>query len=447
MAERTSRVTGLTVRGRCLLAAGVAAGICALVLNERDLLQVAAFLFALPLLAMLAAALSKARVDARRTVTPARVAVGGTAEARIRLGGARRFPTTGLLLEDTVPDTVSPNGNPRFLVPAFTTRGGPVLAYRVQPVLRGVHPLGPLRTRVSDPFGLAQYDKELGCRDRLVVVPETVPLSGLPNGSLSATGAGGDAGSRQWARPHAGQDFDDATVRQYRYGDDLRRVHWRTTAHRDELMVRTEERPSGGDTTLLLDHRRSAHGGTGGAASLEWAISFVASAHLHLRRAGRQARVVTDDGSVLAGTAQAGAPAPLEDDSLLGTLAGLHASHRRDLCYHSSPPPGGELIAVLGALGPVTASRFAASLPSGARGRAILLDVPRWSASGDTGDTARETGEAAAALAAAGWSVVTAHRGDSVAAVWRTLCEQLPGATTTRQHRGPSEPAGTVGAG
>ena len=43
-------LSGLTTRGRCLLAAGIAAAVCSLVLNERDLLRVAVFVVALPLL-------------------------------------------------------------------------------------------------------------------------------------------------------------------------------------------------------------------------------------------------------------------------------------------------------------------------------------------------------------------------------------------------------------
>ena len=85
---------------------------------------------------------------------------------------------------------------------------------------------------------------------------------------------------------------DDAVVRPYRHGDDLRKVHWRSTARRDELMVRVEERPWRGGTTVLLDHRLVAHRGSGPGASLEWAVSLAASICLHLHRYGHQVRLV-----------------------------------------------------------------------------------------------------------------------------------------------------------
>lgn len=442
MAERKSQLAGLTIRGRCLLAAGIAAGICALVLGERDLLRVAVFVIALPLLAMLLTALSKVGVRATRSVTPGRVPVGGTAEARVQLEGTGRFPVAGLLLEDVVPDALVPGGSPRFTVTALTATGRrnghrQALAYQVRPVLRGIHPLGPLRARMADPFGLAQYDKQLAGQGRLVVVPKTATLAGLPGDSHSGATAGAGTGASPSFRPQLGHEFDDAAVRQYHYGDDLRRVHWRATAHRDELMVRADERPSAASTTLLLDHRSSAHAGTGGSASLEWAISFVASACLHLWAAGRRVRLVTDDGAVLAGVAEDGLGAAADADSLLDSLAALHPSHRRDLCYRSNPSPDGELIAVLGALGPATAARFAASGPFGGRARAVLLDVPAWSA---TSVTNRETTGAATALAAAGWGVVTARRGEEAATVWRSLCRQPLGATPPVALSGTSGP-------
>ena len=67
---------GLTTRGWCLLAAGLAAALCAVLLNERDLLRVAAFAVVLPLLAALVIAFSQVKVRATREPGPSRMPVG-----------------------------------------------------------------------------------------------------------------------------------------------------------------------------------------------------------------------------------------------------------------------------------------------------------------------------------------------------------------------------------
>ena len=73
-------------------------------------------------------------------------------------------------------------------------------------------------------------------------------------------------------------------------------MHWRSTARHDELMVRLEERPWRGGVTVLLDRRAGAHRGHGPTASLEWAVSFAASACVHLIDRGEPVELVTEDG-------------------------------------------------------------------------------------------------------------------------------------------------------
>ena len=63
------------------------------------------------------------------------------------------------------------------------------------------------------------------------------------------------------------------SLRPYVIGDDLRRVHWPTTARRDELTVRQDERHQQGRTTVMLDVRRAVHD----EASFERAVSATAS--------------------------------------------------------------------------------------------------------------------------------------------------------------------------
>ncbi|HEX7306950.1 DUF58 domain-containing protein [Lentzea sp.] len=411
-------LSGLTTRGRCLLAAGFAAGVCAAVLNERDLLRVAAFVIALPLLAAWLATRARVGLHAARYLAPSRVPVGAASEVKLDLRSTGRLPTGGLMLEDTVPYALG--ARPRFLVERLPRNTPTTLRYPLKPVMRGVQQVGPLMARITDPFGLAEFDRELAGRSRLVVVPRVVRLAGLPGGS--GMGAGDDGS----VRLRAGQGEDDAVVRPYRHGDDLRKVHWRSTARRDELMVRVEERPWRGGTTVLLDHRVHAHRGSGPAASLEWAISFVASICLHLHHFGHQVRLVSEDGRVLAGGSAEGGHS---DHVVLDSLAALQGSHRRELSGGIDPGAGQEVIAVLGGVSPASVEELIRYRPRGTRSLAVLLDVSAWA--GATDSAAPDPDDARRLLTGAGWGVAIAKPSASMQQVWQELC-------ASAGNRGPS---------
>ena len=76
-------------------------------------------------------------------------------------------------------------------------------------------------------------------------------------------------------------------------GDDLRRVHWPSSARHDELLVRQDELPWQGRTTVLLDVRKAAHSGD----SLEVAVSAAASIVAATARRNDLVRLVTTDGT------------------------------------------------------------------------------------------------------------------------------------------------------
>jgi uncharacterized protein (DUF58 family) len=408
VSERPPRFSGLTTRGRCLLAGGLATAASAVALDDRDLLRVGVFVAVLPLLALLLAARARRRIHVERELTPARVPVGAQVTVALRLHGG---PLLGALrLADTPPDAAGPQAAapPRFTVHRLSGRGSAEVTYPLRPVLRGVHRVGPLSGTAADPLGLAEFERELAPADPLLVLPRVVPLHGLP----PAIGAG--EGTPGAALAHQGQGASDVLVRPYRQGDELRRVHWRSTARYDELMVRLEERPWRGGMTVLLDRRDAAHRGRGADSSLEFAVSLAASICTHLLARGEPLDLITEDG------VQLGAPGSgIGPEPLLDALAALRPSARPDLAGPQLRS-GTDVLAVLGALGPGQAEALIGRRSGG--GNAVLLDTTTW----DPAIGAREAGGGTAAANAAilrrgGWHVTVATAGSSPEQVWNDL--------------------------
>jgi uncharacterized protein (DUF58 family) len=409
------RFSGLTTRGRCLLAGGGATSVCAVVLDERDLLRVGVFVALLPLLALLLASRSRRAVRVERSLDPPRAPVGAPVAVELQIVGGHLLGA--LRLVDAAPDAAGPQADapPRFTVHRLSSRGTATLTYPLRPVLRGVHRVGPLTGTVTDPLGLAEFDQELTGPDRLVVLPRVVPLRGVP----PALGAGeGTAGA---ALNHQGQGATDVLIRAYRQGDELRRVHWRSTARHGELMVRLEERPWRGGMTLLLDRRDAAHRGRGADSSLEFAVSLAASVCMHLFARGEPVTLVTEDGVELTPAGSASGR-----EQLLDALAGLRPSARTDL---GGPEltAGTEVLAVLGAIVPGQVEALCSRHPAG--GHAVLCDTATWDPAGGRSSAA----ESASALRRAGWHVAVATAAMTPAHVWDQLVAGAAPAFSSRR--------------
>ncbi|GEL17197.1 DUF58 domain-containing protein [Pseudonocardia asaccharolytica] len=397
------RLSGLTTTGRSVLAAGMATAMCAVVVDERDLLTIGIFVTALPLLALLLTARVRRSVRVERTIAPDRVPVGTPAEVSIELAGGPLLAT--LRVADAVPDSAGPlpGSPPRFAVHRLPVRTGIRLSYPLRPVLRGSHRIGPLVGRVNDPLGLAEFPRELRPAEQLLVLPAIVGLRGMPPALGGRENTPGPAVAR-----HHGHGAPEAMIRPYRPGDELRRVHWRSTARHDELMVRLEEPPRRGQITVLLDRRDAAHRGRGAESSLEFAVSLAASICAHLTSRGEPVTLVTEDG-----LQPVGADAGL--DPMLDALAAVRPSARAGLA--GSPLAATDIVAVLGALEPNEIEELLARRSSG--GNAVLLDVRSWDPASRSATPAPD--QSAAALRRAGWHVVVVAADSTPDRAWAEL--------------------------
>ncbi|TQN43425.1 uncharacterized protein (DUF58 family) [Blastococcus colisei] len=452
MPTQAGRVlSSLTVRGRCVVAAAATLLLVGALLGERPLVQLAVFTLALPLLSAVAVARQRFRISARRTVTPPRVPRGETADVVLELTNSDTR-TGGLwLLTEQLPADLG--SSPRFLVERLAPGARTALSYRVHGARRGRHVLGPLRLRLVDPFGLVERSAVGADSAPLLVVPRVRPLG--TDGPAGGHGGGGE-GSRRTIAVHG---EDDVSIREYRQGDDLRKVHWRATARTGELMVRLEERPWRAQATLLVDTRARAHvvaprvrtadavriGPAGDDAppvdSLEWVVEAAASIGTELGRRGAALRAVTDTGELVpaSGRGRLGA------EDLLDRLAAIGPSRHSGLgvgveqvCRAAGDGP---VVCLLGAVGPDDVVELIRSRTGPTTDLAILTDIESWVApapgrgrrmsTASRGALAAAREDAATLLRTAGWRVAVARADRTVAEVWAELGGPLQAETTT----------------
>lgn len=412
---------GLTRRGRWFLALGAIAAVIAIAGGMADLLRVGVLLLALPVISLGIALRSRVRLAAGRTIEPRQTPVTNPATVRLVLQNLARIPTGLLLVEDTLPYALG--NRPRFVLDHGWSRFRREVTYGVRADMRGRYVIGPLTIRLTDPFGLVELRRAFTETGTLIVTPAVVPL---PTVRLAGEWSGSGE-SRPRSIASAGEE--DVTIRNYRHGDDMRRVHWRATAHHGDLMVRREEQPWQSRATLLLDNRAAGHTGHGQDSSLEWSVTATASIGAHLANRGYAIRLVTDEGGTVSGAWHDPGTGPGEAEApLLEALAVVETSNKASVGRWPDLLTGGEaasglLIGVLGRLRPEEAAVVASLRHGSTAALAIMVDAVSWTSITGPNREAEDVrmAETAQILRRAGWGVVVAARGDAIPAVWERL--------------------------
>ncbi|MEP7287245.1 MAG: DUF58 domain-containing protein [Chloroflexota bacterium] len=180
---------------------------------------------------------------ARRT-RARRAQVGRTLDETFSIRNASILPKIWLEVRD---HSDLPGHNPSVVAPMLWPRQTFHWTAHTTCVVRGEYTLGPITLVSGDPFGLFQVTRKVNATSKVLIYPATVPVHSftIPTGLL----AGGDA---QRQRTHA-VTTNAAGVREYAPGDSFNRIHWRSSARKDRLLVKEFELDPMADVWILLD--------------------------------------------------------------------------------------------------------------------------------------------------------------------------------------------------
>ncbi|MDH3308777.1 MAG: DUF58 domain-containing protein [Acidimicrobiia bacterium] len=302
----------LTDRGWAALGASLALIVLWVALGEDELLAAAVMLVLGTVIASVYVRLARPMIEVTRQLNPGLVHEGDQAIVEATLVHNGRFP----LVNPTFEDEVEGLGSARFFTDTLR-RGERVSAvYQILCRPRGVYRVGPARIMIRDPLRLARNGGLTGESDKLIVYPEVEDLEGFPvvRGRDPSVHA-----SRPEFSHRGGEDF--FTIREYQTGDDLRRVHWPTSAKRDQLMIKQLETPWQSRALVLFDIRTSVYPSP---TAFEKAVRGAASIIRHLYRSGFEAEMWAG-GRVLS------SKDPAAYSSVMETLAMVRPDHDVDI--------------------------------------------------------------------------------------------------------------------
>jgi uncharacterized protein (DUF58 family) len=280
----------LTTRGWALLGAGMALIVLWWLLGDQELLLAGGFCLLAQALAIGFVRVHRPTLRMGRRLGSTAVHNGDTVQVTLTL----RNPGKRAVRNVTIVDEVEGLGVANFEVAGIAPESLATATYRVMCRPRGVYRVGPCRAVSADPLGLAELPAPDGPTDTLVVYPTVERLTGFPivRGQDPTMAA-----SRPEHSQRGGEDF--YTLREYQRGDDLRRVHWPSSARTDRLMIRQLETPWQSRALVLLDVRASVYESND---AFETAVSGAASVVSHLVGSGFDADLWAGDPNAIDAT-------------------------------------------------------------------------------------------------------------------------------------------------
>lgn len=180
---------------------------------------------------------------------------------------------TTIIQLDELPSANLPEGSQhQHMMPRIQRKGSSSDVVSLVPTSRGLFPAqtGKLVTRF--PFGLFTAEKRFSVSNQSIVWPEVVPLVGRTSDSPYSGYESSATSDRHW-----GDEGDIAGPRPYRPGESLRRVHWRHTARRGDLIVCERESTSSRRLRIRLDLAGPDRENLETTEAYEAAISIAAS--------------------------------------------------------------------------------------------------------------------------------------------------------------------------
>ena len=398
----------LTTRGRAFFGSGILLVLAGIIFGFRDLSRFGMLLIGLPMISAVLVRTRRTRMRIERHTHPERISMGQDAHVNLSFENVSTNTTPIFLAEERLDYVLG--DRPRFVVGRIPPGRVRAIDYVVRSHARGRHRLGPLGVQVQDPFGLANRHAVLEGTTDLIVLPAVHPLySSRPPSS----GVGSEGEQAHLISLHG---EDDVTIREYRDGDDLRRIHWPATARTGDLMVRQEDRPAQRRAIVLVDPRPSAHGGAGVTSSFEWAVAAAASVAVHLCESGYAVHLVCAET-----VESTRATDTMTVDEILDVLA---VTTMRDdtgedeilRAAQALASTGGFVLAIVGPHDRDVTSRVASLRRPGTTGLAFVLDSRSFGPS-----EADEAEPHVDALRLAGWRAVSVVRDADIGHAWAVL--------------------------
>lgn len=235
----------------------------------------------LPLVLAFLWTLYRPRLEAARRLEPSRVEREGVAFCEVRLTNVGRRATGRVLGRDRVGEE-----EVEIEFPSIRRDQQHASRYRLPTSRRGVFDVGPLSFVRSDPLGLMARRQHWTEEVRLWVHPVVHPV--LPLAAGRRRDAEGARADQQLA---GGTTFH--ALRDYVYGDDIRQIHWRSSARSGTLVVRQNIDTSQPRTVLVLDERPASYDDD---ESFERAVEAAASVAVSNLRACLPVELLTTGG-------------------------------------------------------------------------------------------------------------------------------------------------------
>lgn len=243
---RTRPESPLTSSGWTLASIGVVSALLAAVTGWIELGLIAAGC-GLALLIAVPYVLGLSDVDIERTIEPQRVEVGGKATAHLSIATRSWAPATPQRVIETI------DGQPHVVqLPRLSATHAHESSYPLPTGQRGVFTIGPAYMTRTDPLHVMKRDVGHSATATLWVHPRVMPVASL------AAGLAKDLEGPTFDTSPAG-DIAFHTVREYSLGDDIRHVHWMSTARAGSLMVRHYVDNRLAQVVTLVDDRSAAY--------------------------------------------------------------------------------------------------------------------------------------------------------------------------------------------